>query len=302
MQKEAIRQPARLKKILKHVDKSKPGVEIGPIHNPKAPKRDGYQVHIIDHLSRADLVQKYRHHNIDLDKIEEVDFVWAGERYAELTGHTNHYHWIIATHVVEHVPDLIGFLNNCAEILTDNGIISLSVPDKRFCFDHFRPSSGLGQIIDSHLQNRTVHSPGTIAEFLLNTVSLEARHSWYPMAPGSYAFIHTPEQAKPQIARAANGVYVDAHAWCFTPSSFRLIIHDLYQLGYISVCEYDFPEPSHTGEIYMTLRKGHPEHVPNRLSLLQEIEAENQDPNGAIIRRKNRLKRLRRKFGKRFAE
>ena len=58
MQKTAQRQTSRLKKILKHVDKSKPGVEIISIHNPKAPKRDGYNVHVIDHLSRADLLNK----------------------------------------------------------------------------------------------------------------------------------------------------------------------------------------------------------------------------------------------------
>jgi 2-polyprenyl-3-methyl-5-hydroxy-6-metoxy-1,4-benzoquinol methylase len=149
--------------ILRHVDKTGRGIEIGPSHSPVAPKSEGYRVDIIDHMDRDGLIAKYREHNLRLENIEEVDFVWRGESYADLTGKTGHYDWIIASHLIEHTTDLIGFLNHCDEVLRDDGVISLAVPDKRYCFDRFRPITGLARLIDGHQNPGARHSPGTIA-------------------------------------------------------------------------------------------------------------------------------------------
>ena len=107
----------RAQKILYCIDKNTPGVEIGPSYSPVAPKAAGYHVHVIDHASRAELVAKYSVHKVPVQNIEEVDFVWKGESYAELTGNPHFYNWIIASHMIEHVPNFIGFLDNCASIL-----------------------------------------------------------------------------------------------------------------------------------------------------------------------------------------
>jgi len=91
--------------LLASINKEGRGLEVGPSHRPAAPRREGYQVEIIDHLDREGLLAKYRDHNLDLDAIEEVDYIWSGQSYAELTGKTDHYDWIIASHVIEHTPD-----------------------------------------------------------------------------------------------------------------------------------------------------------------------------------------------------
>ncbi|MEM6433939.1 MAG: methyltransferase domain-containing protein [Cyanobacteria bacterium P01_D01_bin.115] len=168
----------RKAKILRHIDRSGRGIEIGPSHNPVAPKKDGYQVHIIDHMSREQLIEKYQAHGLDLSQIEAVDFVWQGESYAELTGKTDYYDWIIASHVIEHAPDLISFINSCDEVLKADGVLSLVIPDKRYCFDHYRPITGLAKIIDNHLQKSINHTPGTIAEYFLNVVSQSGQIAW----------------------------------------------------------------------------------------------------------------------------
>ncbi len=136
--------------LLLRINEDGHGIEIGPSYNPIAPKRDGYKVHIIDHMSREQLIDRYKTHPVDLNNIEEVDFLWRGEDYRSLTGKNKYYDWIIASHVIEHTPDLIGFLNDCDTILKDDGVISLAVPDKRYCFDHYRPITGLSKIVDSH--------------------------------------------------------------------------------------------------------------------------------------------------------
>jgi hypothetical protein len=50
---------SRENRILESIDKNGLGLEIGPSHNPVAPKRSGYNVEIIDHLCKDDLVKKY---------------------------------------------------------------------------------------------------------------------------------------------------------------------------------------------------------------------------------------------------
>jgi hypothetical protein len=260
--------------ILRHVKKDGFGVEIGPSFNPTAPKRDGYKVHVIDHLCREDLVKKYSGAGVRLSKIEEVDYVWKGETYAELTGKRNFYDWIIASHVIEHTPDLIGFINACDEILVDGGVLALVIPDKRFCFDHFRSHTGIGKVIDAHLNGNTIHTPGTAAECILSSVTRANQISWSRDARGGYAFFHAPDRAKAVMNKVLDhGEMVDFHAWCFTPHSFLLMIEDLYLLGLIKLREIDF-HPTSGCEFYVTLsRTGHGSDI-DRLEMLKQIEAE----------------------------
>src|SRR5262245_42405099 len=81
----------RQEKVLRHVDKGGVGLEIGSSYNSIAAKRDGYNVQVIDHATREELISKFRHHRVDVDSIAEVDFVWQGEDYAALTGRPKAY-------------------------------------------------------------------------------------------------------------------------------------------------------------------------------------------------------------------
>lgn len=264
----------RKEKALKHIDISGPGIEIGPSHNPLAPRKDGCNVQIIDHAGQDELREKYRGHGVNLDNIEPVDFVWRGEPYAELTGKRKHYDWVIASHLIEHVPSLIDFFTDCDDILKDDGVLSLIIPDKRCCFDHFRPLTGLAQVVDSHLGKRTVHTPGTAVEYLLNIVSKADQIVWTQGSPGDYRFIHSQDEASRALRDAqSSSSYKDYHAWCFVPHSFRLLIHDLHMLGLIPFRELDF-FPTEGSEFFMTLsRKGRGTPC-TRLEMLRKIEAE----------------------------
>lgn len=267
----------RKEKALQHIKQNGQGVEIGPSFTPLAPKKEGYNVHIIDHINREGLVAKYKDHDVNLDNIEEVDFVWKGERYAELTGKRNYYDWIIAAHVIEHTPDLIGFLHDCETIIKNDGVISLVIPDKRFCFDHYRPVTGIAKIIDSHFQKNTMHTPGTIAEHFLNVVSNAERITWDAKIEGKYKLLHSLEEALQGMTRVRNeNSYVDAHAWCFVPNSFRLIVYDLFSLGLIPFQEVGF-FPTEGCEFFITLGRSGKGAQMSRLEILQRMESEIRD-------------------------
>ena len=81
--------------------------KLGPSHNPVAPKAAGWQSFVLDHATQADLKEIYREHGVALDRIEPVDFVWAGGAIHDAVPATQHstFDACIASHVLEHLPD-----------------------------------------------------------------------------------------------------------------------------------------------------------------------------------------------------
>ncbi len=250
-------QLTREAKIFHLLDRSGLGLEIGPSHNPIAPKKKGFNVHVLDHASASDLRKKYAAHGVNLENIEEVDFIWNGQRLPELIGQTQCYDWIIASHVIEHAPDFVAYLQQCEELLKPDGLLSLVVPDKRYCFDFFSPISSTGQVLDAHAEKRVRPSPGQIFDYVANAAKRKGEIAWTADdGGGADALAHSLGQAHDHWADAllSPSEYMDVHAWRFTPASFRLIVSDLVSLGLINLevkSEFD----TKGCEFYVTLGK-----------------------------------------------
>lgn len=228
----------RMEKTLFQVNQKGYGLEIGPSHNPIASKRAGFNVEILDHASAEELREKYRAHPVNIDNIEEVDHVWRGEPLDQLVGKSAAYDYIIASHVIEHVTDLVAFLQQCEKLLNAEGVLSLVIPDKRYCFDYFRWPSSTGDALQAYMERRTRHAPGTVFDHFSNAAKMGDMPAWAPQMRGKMSFIHSAEEARSAWMQAQkNGEYIDAHSWRFTPSSFRLILHDLQELQLINLVE-----------------------------------------------------------------
>jgi len=223
----------RVDKALHMVNREGFGLEIGPSINPVAPKKKGFNIEIIDHATAEELRKKYQNHADRISNIEEVDYVWQGEPLTELIGGQNIYDFIIASHVIEHVPDFVSFLIQCEMLLKPSGVLSLIVPDKRYCFDYFRWPSSTGDVLQAYTDKRTRPTPGAVFDYFSNAVRMSGAHIWGPETEaGSFSYIHTVERAN-QLWKAAqtSQEYIDIHNWCFTPFSFKLILHDLNSLA-----------------------------------------------------------------------
>lgn len=254
------------------------GLEIGPSHSPIAPKHKGYKVHILDHLDQSALREKYAAHGqfgVNVDNIEEVDFVWQGQPLSELIGKTGYYDWIIASHVIEHVPDLITFLRECEILLNVEGRLSLVIPDKRYCFDHFNATSSTGEFLDAFEAKRLRPSVGKVFDHFANACKRGDKIAWNLNESGEFELIHSLQQARDLWQQARNEeIYIDTHCWRFTPESFRLVLADFKMLGLISfdiIKEY----PTTGCEFYITLGKNDKKTSLNKLdqdrcTMLQE--------------------------------
>jgi SAM-dependent methyltransferase len=243
----------RAAKILKELSREGLGLEIGPSFRPIAPKRAGFNVETVDHLDKQGLVAKYQDHGVDVGAIEEVDYVWRGEPLSQLIGQSARYDWIIASHVIEHVPDLIAFLRECAVLLKPDGVLSLVVPDKRFCFDYLRWPSSVGDVVQANLEGRSLHSPGKIFDYFSQVVAVDGQIAWGKGHRGVVSHVHDISKAKQlfESSKTDSG-YVDIHTWVFTPSSFRLMMLDLQLLGLTSLSERSFFDTDGC-EFYITL-------------------------------------------------
>ncbi len=213
------------------------GLEIGPSYSPLAAGHPGLNVRVMDHLDQQGLIEKYGSLGQDTSVILPVDYVWDGHAYIDMVGEER-FDWILASHVIEHMPDIVGFINECAEILRPGGVISLVVPDKRFTFDHLRMTSSLAGVIDAALTRRRIASAGTVVEALFHQSAQDSSISGEPTD-----FKHAADLMRYWLERPAPDHYVDVHMWAFTASSFRLLIEELWMLGLIKVRETRFAAP-----------------------------------------------------------
>lgn len=244
--------------ILKYVKRNKPGLEIGPSINPIAPKRAGFLVETVDYLSATEIARRHKSNNpnAETELIEEVDYLWRGERLPNLIAKKNYYQWIIASHVIEHIPDVISFLQDAYTLLTDNGVLALAIPDKRYHFDAFNPIDSTGRFIDAHYSRAKKASPGKIFDALTNCIQKNGKKGWDKNESGDITFTENFQEAIIEWKEAvAQKKYYDCHQWRFTPESFYLLIKDLHEVGILKNFEITEISDAIGHEFFVFLRK-----------------------------------------------
>ena len=217
-------------------------IEIGPSYNPIVAKRDGWQTTVVDHADRETLVKKYQGEGDRLGVvgwsssiIEEVDVVWSEGPLLDAFPASSHgtYDGAIASHVGEHVPDLVGFLKAFGVLLKPSGVFFLALPDRRVCFDFFQSVTTTGNVIDGIGQSR--HSRGTIFDHSARFARWNGLDTWFVGAQGggTFTLAHDIDAVRGILDYSPTGDYVDSHKWRFTPASFELIILELNLLRLI---------------------------------------------------------------------
>jgi SAM-dependent methyltransferase len=279
-----VTDPQRARHALALIDtESMRGVEVGPSFSPFVPKASGADVTVVDHTDAESLRDKYRVHGVDLDAIETVDVVWAGGSLADPLRDRAPFDYIIASHLLEHLPNPIGFLNDCSALLRPGGVLSLVLPDHRYCFDALRPPTTLGQWVDAHLDNRRRHTPGMVLDHCLHAVT-RGGIAWTPETTTPFTMAHVRPDVDHTFALARKGdEYVDIHAWVFTPESFRSLIQmaESFELTDLQIA---YERDTIGFEFFATLRKPaspgqHRDRFGERLGLFDAARlAENAPP------------------------
>lgn len=210
-------------------------LEIGASYGPILPKKDGFRVTTVDHLTAAELRAKYAHLGSAVDAIEHVDYVWReGPLRNVFPRHS--FDAVVSSHLLEHQPDLLGFLQDCSELLRPGGEVLSIVPDKRFCFDYFQPLTDVASIIRNHQRGAQRHGFESLYRASV-AVTVGERLGWGQEPLGELRLIDSDPRVilERSQAFADRGDYVDAHAGYFTPTSLRLIVSELHFLGLLDL-------------------------------------------------------------------
>jgi SAM-dependent methyltransferase len=246
------------------------GAEIGPLHRALVPKSalPGGAVFYVDHCDTDALRAHWRDDpSVDPQRLH-VDAVWGAHTLRQAIDHSalarqtglvgRALDFVVASHVIEHVPDLLGWLQEIHEVLAPGGQLRLAVPDKRYCFDLLRRESSLAEVCEAHVCRRRLPGARQILDFALHSVQVDTAQAWAgAIDPASLPHHYTLAGAL-DLARDAeqNGHYHDVHCWTFTPGSLVALCGTLAEAGLLGfACDRLLPTARDELEFFVWMRK-----------------------------------------------
>ncbi len=121
------------------------GIEIGATYLP-LPVPHEATVQYVDIISEQELYKLYP--DIRKHKLAHVDIIDDGEKLGKVKNNSQDF--VIANHFFEHTISPISTLLNFYRVLKQEGVMFMSVPDKRYTFDRLRDVTPLERLVDFH--------------------------------------------------------------------------------------------------------------------------------------------------------
>jgi SAM-dependent methyltransferase len=197
------------------------GIEIGPRDAPLI-RRDMGPVRYADYADTETVRANYHEFGKDPSNVLDVDIVTGGGPLSAVIEAPVDY--IVASHVAEHVPDLLGWLEDLHKCLKPGGTLGLAIPDRRFTFDRFRRESIIAEAVEAYLLHQQRPSIRQIFDSAWMSVDLPVDRAWRNDIPETASAARRATRLKPalNLVRRVHeaGTYNDAHCWVFTPASF----------------------------------------------------------------------------------
>ena len=284
----------RNEKLLHCIDvANQVGAEIGPLDRPVVTRQMG-RVHYVDHDTTEALRIKYADpaNHVNTSKIVDVDYVWGEKSLADLLQAEAPIDYVIASHVIEHVPDFIGWLNEVKTILKPGGVLSLAIPNKRRCFDYHRQLTKTADVIEAYLRSSKTPSPRQIFDHLSSAVTFRGNIAWDGTVDMTQ-LVHCHSNTEAWVTAKSSfstGDYYDVHCWVFTPDSFFKLLSELTSLDLMKFevvefyttegCEFfvslratNTPDSSKVDHFAASLTTGESENLQEQQLLQRQIEA-----------------------------
>ncbi|ABS15444.1 class I SAM-dependent methyltransferase [Brucella anthropi] len=195
------------------------------------------RVFFADHCSHEELKEKYKNDPLvsQMD-LAPVDFVISDGDLERGCKREAPYDVIIASHVIEHVPNLVGWLVSVRNLLCDGGVLCLAVPDKRFTFDYLRRLTTVKDVDEAQAENRMRPSLDTVCDSYRNVIGIGPGTLWEAKPDLNANPVGWPSHVVQEKIKAhLRGEYVDVHCWVFTPWQFLSLIGHIvsrYDVGF----------------------------------------------------------------------
>jgi predicted SAM-dependent methyltransferase len=236
------------------------GLEIGALNNP-TPLPSSMNIEYVDYAP-TEVLRQYPHLNESERKnVVHVSHVWAGTGSLQDICKKNDYDFIIACQVIEHIPNVLGWLQGLFDVLRPGGVLNLAIPDRRFTFDILRKPSTLGEMVEAYLLQYKKPSIRQVFDHTYHALDVKIGEPWEESFAisekqklcGANALQFAFDQCNRSLVE---GQYYDSHCWIFTPLSFLDCVEGAMALGLFPFVVSGVA-PTQTGEweFYVSLRK-----------------------------------------------
>lgn len=159
-----LRRKRGLREYLAEKYLSGSGIEVGALNRPlKVPKNT--QVKYVDKFCKEDLTGNYLNdEDVDVNNFAFPDIIDDGETLGMISDFSQDF--VIANHLLEHLQDPIRGLINFFRVLKTGGILFLSIPDKRYTFDKWRPVTTIEHLRNDYYKGPEASREGHLREWV----------------------------------------------------------------------------------------------------------------------------------------
>lgn len=210
------------------------GLEVAPYFNPVLLKSE-CQVHYTDYIGNDEIAAKAKENPTLNGRVPPiVDFVWTpGAPLKDCAPPGTEYDFALASHVMEHVPNPLGWLNEILSVMKTGATLRLFLPDKRTNNDVNRHETSFGELLSWWLERPSIPTPAQVADFMFNSLNdLQRDDARLLETPRSYSDQDVLNFATFVYNERA---YIDVHCTVWTPDSFIREMQPAVRLGLLNV-------------------------------------------------------------------
>jgi hypothetical protein len=246
-------------------------LEIGPLNRPVICKEQFPRTLYCDIRSTEEIHKLYSGNDylnltglhVDLDTIVNIDVV-IKNGYAKTFENQPKFDYIIASHVAEHMEDIIGFLLDASDILCPKGRLCLIYPDQRYCFDHFRQEASFRDAYAVYRKGRAENAR-MVLDFFYSGINVndpfvfwKADHlrALLPRNDVSGAIAHYDCYL---LGEAMD----DVHYWPFSDRGFVKFLYDCARAGLFPYTCKDFHPTQENTQEFLTVLELNPHKNPS---------------------------------------
>lgn len=235
-------------------------LEFGPLIRPIVSKKEYPNIVFADVRSTEEIRDLYTTStyleatglDVDISSVTEIDHV-IKTSYTETFKNEEKFDVVYLSHVIEHMPDIISFLEDVANIIKKDGKLVLIYPDARYCFDHFRNGTTFIDAYDVY-RHKSVNAKA-VFDFTYNVLHENDPAVFW----GKKNVIDLLPQNKFKDSLKSydkafdNDLPDDVHFWPFSDYQFVKFLYDLERAGLLDFEINDFHETQFNTQEFMVI-------------------------------------------------
>jgi SAM-dependent methyltransferase len=212
------------------------GLEIAPYFDPFLSKSE-HNVLYTDYIDNDEIRKKADENpSLKTQAIPEIDFVWVpGRPLKECAPEGKLFDYVVASHVMEHVPNPVGWLNELLSVTKVGGKVLLFLPDRRTNSDYRRSLTSFAQLYEWWLLQPGVPTPGQIADFMGESIDAGGWNFLEGPPPAIKRPYSDSELVNTTIFYRRNYGYIDIHASVWEPDQCRVAFERFAASGILNV-------------------------------------------------------------------